>query len=70
MLIQKGVESYGEEITAEPFNNLPKPENQLSAADKRLLEEFNQLPPDAQKYFLKAFKAINDTKGGGDNGND
>ena len=39
----------------------PKPES-ISAADKRLVEEFNQLPVEAQKHFLKAFKAINEVK--------
>ena len=46
-----------------------KPENQLSAEERKLIDEFNQLPTDAQKYLLKFVKAVNQTKGGGDNGN-
>lgn len=62
MLIQYGVESYGEEYISnhagEVMTPQPKPEP-LSAADKQLVEEFARLPADAQKHFLKAFKAIN-----------
>ena len=63
-LIQAGVEEYianhaGEVVTV-------KPENQLSAEERRLLDEFNQLPGDAQKHLLKFVKAVN-KKGGGEN---
>ena len=58
-LFRRGVEEYianhGGELPATP----PKPES-ISAADKRLVEEFNQLPVEAQKHFLKAFRAINE----------
>lgn len=59
-------ESYNENHAGEAFTKPENPES-LSADEKRLVEEFNQLPTDAQKHFLKAFKAINQTKGGGEN---
>ena len=59
MLVQCGVEEYiknhGGEVAPE------KPES-ISAADKKLIDEFNQLPVDARKHFLQAFKAINEDK--------
>lgn len=70
MLIQHGVESYGEEFIAnhstESFTKPEKPES-LSADERRMLVEFNQLPSDAQKHLLKFVKAVNHTKGGGEN---
>ena len=57
-LIQNSVESFaglhGGEMPATP----PKPES-ISAADKRLVEEFNQLPVEAQKHLMKFLKVIN-----------
>ncbi len=61
--LQSGVEEYISNHAGEVMTPQPKPEP-LSAADKQLVEEFARLPADAQKYFLKAFKAINQTKGG------
>lgn len=58
-------ESYGEEFTPAPRVESEK----LTAEQRRLLDEFGKLPVDAQKYFMKAFKAINEqAKGGGENG--
>ena len=65
MLVQKGVEEYIKNHGGEEFK--PEKPESISAADKRLIEEFNQLPVDARKHFLQAFKAINESKGGGDN---
>ena len=60
-------ESYGAKHAGEVVT--VKPENQLSAEERKLIDEFNQLPTDAQKHLLKFVKAVNQTKGGGDNGN-
>ena len=35
------------------------PSEKLSTQEKTLLDEFNRLPVDVQKAFLKTFKAIN-----------
>ena len=57
-LFRRGVEEYianhGGEIPA----SSSKPES-ISVADKRLVEEFNQLPVDAQKSLMKFLKVIN-----------
>ena len=66
MLVQNGVEEYIKNHAGEMPLSTPKPE--LTSEQKRLVEEFNQLPLNAQKHFLQAFKAINQSKGGGDNG--
>ena len=70
MLIQNGVEEYIKNHTGEDFTAAIKPEaEKLTSEQKRLVEEFNQLPADAQKYLIKFVRAINDqSKGGGDNG--
>ncbi|MBR0290251.1 MAG: hypothetical protein IJQ82_14850 [Selenomonadaceae bacterium] len=59
-------ESFGKNHAGEMPLSTPKPE--LTVEQRRLVEEFNQLPLNAQKHFLQAFKAINQSKGGGDNG--
>lgn len=51
----------GEKVTLEV-----KPES-ISAADRRLLDEFNQLPADVQKKTLALIRAINESKEGGEN---
>lgn len=61
------IESYVTNHTGEVVT--VKPENQLSAEERKLIDEFNQLPTDAQKSLMKFLKAVN-TKGGGENGND
>ena len=64
-LIQNGVEEYiarhiGENFTPDTLNA----EQKLTTEQKRLVEEFSQLPVDAQKGFMKVFKSINEAKGG------
>ena len=56
MLIQRGVESYGEPSAS----NLPEQTQQLTTEQKIFDDEFSKLPADIQKHFLKVFKAIND----------
>ena len=70
MLIQNGVESLAGRCMGEDFTAAIKPEaEKLTTEQKRLVEEFNQLPVDAQKYLIKFVRAINDqSKGGGNNG--
>lgn len=63
MLIQRSVESYAglssvESIKPAPMTPQPTAEK-LTSTEKNLLDEFNRLPVDAQKAFIKAFKAIN-----------
>ena len=36
-----------------------QPAEKLTSTEKNLLDEFNRLPVDVQKAFLKTFKAIN-----------
>ena len=67
-LFRTAVEEYIQNRAGGEFK--PEKPESISAADKRLIEEFNQLPVDARKHFLQAFKAINESKGGGDNGDD
>ena len=50
-----------------PASTKTPPPVAISAADKRLVEEFNQLPADVQKKTLALIRAINESKGGGDN---
>ena len=65
-LIQSGIEEFIWNHAGEKFPTEVKPES-ISAADRRLLDEFNQLPVDAQKSLLKFLKAINESKEGGEN---
>ena len=55
------IESYGTNHAGEVIQ--PTLENQLSAEERKLIDEFNQLPTDAQKSLMKFLKAVN-TKGG------
>lgn len=50
-------ETYGEGIAADSFTKPEKPE--LSADERRLLDEFNQLPSDTRKALVKLVKSIN-----------
>ncbi len=52
MLIQRGVESYGNLSE----QNSP---DKLTTEQKIFVDEFSKLPADIQKHFLKVFKAIN-----------
>ena len=62
-LVQNGVEEFiqnhaGQNLSLVAQNSEPK----LSAADKKLVEEFNQLPVDTQKVIAKLIATINATK--------
>lgn len=52
-------ESYKPNPDAKSIPLKKEKSESLSADDRQLIEEFHRLPIDAQKYFLKAFKAIN-----------
>ena len=78
-LIQNGVEGFVNERCEGFFqreNFSPITQNvasteKLSANEKRLVEEFNQLPVETQKALLKLVKTINEqSKGGVQNGNE
>ncbi|MBQ3442218.1 MAG: hypothetical protein IJG33_03120 [Selenomonadaceae bacterium] len=58
MLVQSGVEEYISNHAGEVMTPQPKHEP-LSAADKQLVDEFNQLPVETQKAFMKVFTSIN-----------
>ena len=64
-LIQNSVESFAG-LVPEKFTTECPPEK-FTPEQRRLVEEFNQLSVDAQKYLIKTLKAINQSKGGGDN---
>ena len=63
-LVQTSVETF---IAERSLQDLPvkpapvsKPESQeLSAEERRLLDEFNKLPPDVQKSIAKMIRTIN-----------
>ena len=61
MLIQNGVEEFierhGGEVIARPVSS--KEEQTLTAADKRLVEEFNQLPDEVKSTVRKLIQQIN-----------
>lgn len=50
------IERHGGEVVARP---LPSKEERLSSADKRLVEEFNQLPDDIKPTVRKLIQQIN-----------
>ena len=59
-LVQNGVEEFiqnhaGQNLSLVAQNSEPK----LSAADKKLVDEFNQLPVDTQKALIKLIQSIN-----------
>lgn len=64
-LFRIAVEEYIQNHAGEEFK--PEKPESISAADKRLIEEFNRLPVDAQKSLMKFLRAINESKEGGDN---
>ena len=72
-LVQKGVEEFianhaGEEF---PPRRLPEsPPEKFTPEQRRLVEEFNQLPAETQKALVKLMRTINESKGGGGNGDD
>lgn len=57
-MIQAGVEEYiqnhGGEVTPAPVVEVKLPADQ-----RRLVEEFNQLPPDARRQLVKFLQALN-----------
>lgn len=66
MLVQSGVDEFIQNhaggdflpVKPAPMNKQPTAEK-LTSAERTLLDEFNRLPVDVQKAFLKTFKAIN-----------
>lgn len=54
--VEEYIQNHGGEVMK------PEKPESISAADKRLIDEFNRLPVDARKHFLQAFKAINEDK--------
>lgn len=60
-LIQNSVESFAGLHDGELLASVSTSKHeQISAADKRLVEEFNQLPVEAQKHLMRFLKSIND----------
>lgn len=51
------IERHGGEVIAHPVSS--KEEQTLTAADKRLVEEFNQLPDDIRSTVRKLIQQIN-----------
>ena len=68
MLIQNGVEEFIKNHAGEKVTLDVKPENQLSAADKKLIEAFGKCPEHVKPTLKKLIEQL--AKGGGDNGND
>ena len=59
-LIQAGIEEYIQNHGGEVPNVITRqPEQKLSPEQRRLVEEFNRLPPDVQKSIIKMIQAIN-----------
>jgi len=60
-MIRRAIEEF---IANHAGEKLPaaKPEEKLTADEKKLVEEFCRLPVDAQKYLLKFVRAINCSK--------
>lgn len=67
-LIQNSVESFAglvpEKVTTEC------PPEKFTPEQRRLVEEFNQLSAETQKALVKLVRTINESKGGGGNGDD
>ena len=60
VLIQKGVETYGVNHAGQNLSAASQNlEQKLSAADKKLIEEFNRLPAETQKALIKLIQSIN-----------
>lgn len=61
-LFVNAVEDYGKNHGAK-LATIEKPESEkLTTADRKLVEEFNQLPVDTQKALAKLIQTINATK--------
>ena len=59
-LVQISVEEFIQNHAGENFSLVAQNQEQkLSAADKKLIEEFNQLPADTQKALIKLIQSIN-----------
>ena len=64
-LLQSGVEEFiashiwSDFSPVKPASITPPPAQKLSAEERNLLAEFNQLPADVQKSLLKLAKSIN-----------
>ena len=59
-LIQDAVEEYGANHGGENLSLATQNQEQkLSAADKKLIEEFNRLPAETQKALIKLIQSIN-----------
>ena len=56
---KQAAESYIANHAGEEFKTTQDTQPRLSASEKELLEVFNRLPDDAQKGFIKGFKAVN-----------
>jgi len=67
LLVQYGVEDFANHAATDAESPAQVAAEKLSADERRLVEEFAKLPADAQKHFLKAFAAVNSSKGGGGN---
>ena len=69
MLIQHSVEGYGANHGGGEVIQ-PTTENQLSAEQRKFLNEFSRLSPKSQKALREIISELVDKKGGGENGND
>ena len=58
-LIQAGIEEYIQNHGGEVPTVTQQSEQKLSPEQRRLVEEFNRLPPDVQKSIIKMIQAIN-----------
>ena len=59
-LVQIGVEEFIQNHAGENFSvTTQSQEQRLSAADKKLIEEFNRLPAETQKALIKLIQSIN-----------
>ena len=66
LLVQFSVEDYGRNHGSENALSIGAEESErFSAADRKLVEEFNQLPADTQKAITKLIATINQNLKGG-----
>ncbi|MBR4152752.1 MAG: hypothetical protein IKT98_07305 [Selenomonadaceae bacterium] len=63
-IAEQSYESFTSQTIKTPFT--PKSEQKLTEEQKRLVEEFSNLPVDTQKAFMKVFTSINNASKGGD----
>ena len=59
-MIRRSVEEFIQNHLGEAVT-IQKSENQLSADEKKILEEVSHLPPDAQRQLVKFLQSINRT---------